>query len=519
MLKPRILHVLFVLCLSFTPVRWLPAADSGKAEHVVVIVWDGMRPDFITPHTTPNLYSLATKGVFFKRHHAAYISTTEVNGTALATGAHPAHSGIIANSDYRPEIALQGTNATEGLENIRRGDVLSQGNYLLVPTVAETLQKAGITTAIAGTKPVALLHDRQKKKLVDSGIIYNGTSIPRSLLELAVKENDNKGFPASAIPNKDRDAWTTRALIKVLWRPKIPKYSLLWLAEPDASQHDSGPGSANALAALESSDKQLGEVLKALDDRKIRDKTDVMVVSDHGFATIGKSVDVFETLKKAKFPVFKRFEDPEPGDILVVGLGGSFCFYVYDHVEATTRKLAEFLQTTEFAGVIFSRPEVKIEGAFPLDAVALNAPTAEPDLVMALRWNADKNESGTAGLIFADGAKGKGTHGSLSPFEMRNTLVASGPDFKVGFINETPSGNIDVPPTVLHLLGIKQNVPMDGRVLHEALVDGPATTPSTTKTIEATRELALFRWRQYLKFTTAGNAIYFDEGNGEPAPR
>src|SRR4051812_38741037 len=75
------------------------ASDRGKAEHVVLIVWDGMRPDFITPQHTPALYELAHRGVFFKNHHPVYISSTEVNGTALATGAYPIHSGIMANSD------------------------------------------------------------------------------------------------------------------------------------------------------------------------------------------------------------------------------------------------------------------------------------------------------------------------------------------------------------------------------------------------------------------------------------
>ncbi len=56
---------------------------KGQAEHVVLIVWDGMRPDFITPQYTPTLYWLATNGVFFKSNHCAYISSTEVNGTVL----------------------------------------------------------------------------------------------------------------------------------------------------------------------------------------------------------------------------------------------------------------------------------------------------------------------------------------------------------------------------------------------------------------------------------------------------
>src|SRR6266446_3624739 len=92
------------------------AGSKGQAEHIVVVVWDGMRPDFITPQYTPTLYQLAAGGVFFKNHHPVYVSSTEVNGTALATGVYPKRSGIMANSDYRPEIGWLGPNATEGVE-------------------------------------------------------------------------------------------------------------------------------------------------------------------------------------------------------------------------------------------------------------------------------------------------------------------------------------------------------------------------------------------------------------------
>src|SRR5687767_3625989 len=98
---------------------------AGRAEHVVILVWDGMRPDFVTQQYCPNLYSLATNGVFFRNHHCAYVSSTEVNGTALATGVHPGRSRVIANTEYRPEISVTGTFATEGLDAIRRGDLLT----------------------------------------------------------------------------------------------------------------------------------------------------------------------------------------------------------------------------------------------------------------------------------------------------------------------------------------------------------------------------------------------------------
>ena len=47
--------------------RLMAAQDGGArtAEHVVLVVWDGMRPDFVAPQFCPTLYGLATNGVFF----------------------------------------------------------------------------------------------------------------------------------------------------------------------------------------------------------------------------------------------------------------------------------------------------------------------------------------------------------------------------------------------------------------------------------------------------------------------
>src|SRR5215510_5305922 len=101
--------LIFKLCAAFSTWAFCVSGPEkvearGQAEHVVVVVWDGMRPDFITPQYTPTLYELAQKGSFFLRHHSAYITSTEVNGTALATGMQPDHSGVMANVEYRPDL-------------------------------------------------------------------------------------------------------------------------------------------------------------------------------------------------------------------------------------------------------------------------------------------------------------------------------------------------------------------------------------------------------------------------------
>ena len=372
-------HALLALCLAATLAvpALAAAAGHGTAEHVVVLVWDGMRPDFITPQYAPTLSQMAKEGVFFKNHHPVFPSSTEVNGAALATGVYPNRSGIVANSEHRPELSYMGGVATEGLDNIRRADLLSGGHYLLVPTLPEMLQKAGFPTVIAGTKPVVILHDRSAKRVgraeTESAVLFAGQTIPKSLLK-SLEEDVGGKFPTSnSVPNTDKDIWTTKAVVNGLWKDDVPKYTLLWLYDPDSTQHAEGVGSDQAQAAIASVDKCLDEVLTALDEKEVRDKTDVLVTSDHGFSNIRRGPDVVEALKKAKFKAYRRFDDPESGDILVVGLGGAVMFYVVDHNEETVRKLVEFLQGTDFAGVIFARPA--IEGTFPMQAARLNGTT------------------------------------------------------------------------------------------------------------------------------------------------
>lgn len=510
---------LFALALALT-LAPDAALAKGKAEHVVVVVWDGMRPDFITPQHCPTLYALAAEGVFFNRNHSTYITSTEVNGTSLATGVYPGRSGILANSDYQPELSVLSTFGTESLDAVRRGDLLTDGNYIRSATLPEILQDAGIPTITAGTKPVVLLHDRSWRKASpverQSVTLFEGKTLPRAAGEALPKVNDDKPFPTTVThPNSGQDNWTTRSLIRSLWRNGVPKYTLLWLSEPDKSQHETGVGSSTALAAVEVSDKNLAEVIKALKEKRVYDKTDIMVVSDHGFSTIQKGPKIVEALKRVGFTAAKKFDNPEPGDVMVVDLGGSVMFYVVDRTEAVVQRLVEFLQTSDFAGVIFSR--LKIEGTFPLDAVRYGSTNNAPDVLISLRWNGDRNEYGAPGMMYSmDGTRGKGSHASLSAFDTRNTLIASGPDFKKGFLNNTPSGNIDVTPTVLWILGVPAPAPFDGRVLHEALAASTERVPKPAEhRIEATRKVGFFRWTQYLKYSEVGHAVYFGEGNGE----
>ena len=499
----------------------LPAFGAGRAEHVVVVVWDGMRPDFITEQDTPTLHELAREGVFFRNHHAVFLSATEVNGTAIATGAYPAHSGIMANKEYRPAIDLLTPVSTESPQALREGDRLTKGYYLSRLTIAEILHNAGRATAVAGTKPVALLHDRKERdsKYDLGNVLYYDKTLPTNTWERLIRELGP--YPTNAWPNAGRDEWTTRALIGPLWKAGLPKFSLLWMSEPDYAQHNTGVGSVTSRAALKSSDSNLGRVLAELDHRGLRDKTDVLVVSDHGFSTITRPVDVAKALQNAGFNATRQFKQrPSKDDILVVSNGGATLLYVIGHNAKLIRSVVDFLQTQDFTGVLLTGQPCA--GAFTLDQAFINTPSA-PDIVIGLRWSPDRSSNGTPGLVFYDGSDhkaGEGMHVTLSRFDMHNTLIAAGPDFRRGVADELPTGSVDVAPTILWILGVTSPQPMDGRVLTEALtIDGPQVgTPKTTR-LEAKNPQDKFIWRQYLKRTELNGVVYLDEGNGAPESR
>ncbi len=501
----------------------LPASATlaaGKAEHIVIMVWDGMRPDFVTPEHTPNLWKLSQEGVTFTHHHPVYLSSTEVNGTALATGMYPEKSGVIGNKEYRPQIDRLKVIQTETVPAVRKGDELTGGHYLATPTIAETLHRHGMRTVVAGAKGVALLQDRAARP--DSSpdvVLFEGKTLPQSVTnELVGAEG---AFPPVSLPKLGRDRWTTEAVVKDLWQKGVPPFSLIWLSEPDYSQHETGPGSPTALKAIKSSDDNLGRVLSALAEKHILDKTDIIIVSDHGFSTIWRNVDLVGALNANGFHAFKEFREPGPkaGDILVVGNGGTACIYVTGHDEAVITRLAHFLQSQDYAGVLFSAKP--LDGTFPLEAALIDSATA-PDLALSLHWSAEQSTNGTPGLIcsvYSQYGPGQGMHGSLSRFDLHNTCIAVGPDFRRGFRDEVPSGNVDVAPTVLWLLGVEPAQKLSGRVLAEALVNSPTPAPSVKhQHIEANYQGDGFIWRQHLDFSEVEGTKYLDEGDGEVKP-
>jgi arylsulfatase A-like enzyme len=156
--------------------------------------------------------------------------------------------------------------------------------------------------------------------------------------------------------------------------------------------------------------------------------------------------------------------------------GGSVFVYTSDPGAVSA------IRTLDYAGPIFTRDGR--DQTFPLALVGLDGPRA-PDIVFSLSWS-ESSVKGVPGAAVGTNSKLAVDHGTISPFELRNTLVCQGLDFRAGWRDPAPVGNIDIAPTLTQILRLEPGTAFEGRVLEEALRDAPADTPRWERRDEST---------------------------------
>lgn len=475
------------------------------ADHVVLIVCDGLRPDSVTEADMPVLRALAREGVVGARHVAEPLSSTVVNTMALARGSRAGRHGVLGNREYRPAIELLGPSETTNQQ------VLAA---LPVPTVAEVLCRQGRRTVVVGSKGSAVVIDPAPRG--DGArcrvVLEGNRSLPTQLVSALVQRLGV--CPASY---SDRDHWAVRAMVGPLWDEGLPALSVLWLSQPDAAQHEHGVGTPAAREVIRRTDERIGMVLDELRARGVWERTVVMVLSDHGFSTISRSVDLVAELRAAGFQAQRAFQaPPQPGEVLVVHHGTAALVYVVGRNPVVVERVVRFFQQQDYTGVVLTR--APYNGTFTLAQLGLETADA-PDVVVGLRWDAEAGGGGMPGRsVAASGTRGagQGAHGGFSRYDLMATLVMAGPGLRRGWTNALPSSTADVAPTVLRLLGERAPASWEGRVLREALVgEKLPADPVEVYTLETAALHGGVRWTQFVQVVRYGGRQYVMEANGE----
>src|SRR5207237_8361721 len=189
-------------------------------------------------------------------------SITIGKGTEMVTSVYPGKSGVIAHYVYRPDIETHGAIAVENPVVVKKGDQLSNGKYISVPTIAELVQRAGGRTAVASAKTVGLLLDRRVGigPAKNCTTLFAGSALPDGVLARIAAALGP--FPSARL---QRDRWTTKAVTDFVWKDGVPAFTALWLGEPDLTQHETAPGAPSALAASKASYATLAAALSGSD--------------------------------------------------------------------------------------------------------------------------------------------------------------------------------------------------------------------------------------------------------------
>jgi predicted AlkP superfamily pyrophosphatase or phosphodiesterase len=506
--------------------RLLRQKPTSKACLTLVFVLDGMRPDLINPVDTPTLYRLREDGVEFANGHAVFPTVTRVNSPSIATGMYPGRAGVVGNSIFIPEIDATGELNTGDWRVLTELDSVSGGRLLFVDSLAQRLHAAGKSLAAvsSGSSGSAYLLNHRAAQGVGvlvSGYLEDGGG--RVAFPDAVDAAITARFPAP--PAKDGPGggleavnWTESVLRDYVLPELKPTVVLNWLTQPDGVHHSFGAGSPEGTEAIQNDDRNIGLILEKLRELGLEDQTNVFVISDHGFGLDTHQVNLAQSLIDAGLKA-----GPESKDVVLASSSHVAAIHVKQRSPKKIAEIVRFLQEQESTGVIFTRPrpfgadvaDGWLPGTFSLGLVHLDNAERGADIVVSFDWSSEKNEFGIAGTDtrLTSGATGPRTgnasgHGSMSPWNVRNTWLAWGADFKDGIVNRVPSSNVDVAPTILALNGLDASA-LDGRVLVEALEGGPdyEKLPLETKTYISEHA----GYRALIQVTEVGHQRYIDK--------
>ncbi|WP_183423465.1 alkaline phosphatase family protein [Luteibacter sp. Sphag1AF] len=638
-------------CLAAAAAALSPAlASAVPARRVIVFVWDGMRPDAISQEDTPNLKAMADRGVFFADNHATYPTFTMINASSFATGSFPGTIGFFGNRFWAP--GTKGRDAkggaidsvspvyTEDYAILRALDEHYDHELLQVPNLLSRAQKAGMKTAVVGKSGPAFLQDYK-----EGGVILDeNVALPLAFAKRLQKAG--RPLPANTVnayepdrfslePDNDKptaqlpivtlkdgvtsdasdgagttpaaaNAYLMDTFLSYILPQEKPDVSIVWLRNPDITEHQYGVGSPNFHVALRQQDELLGKLETKLRELGMDADTDVVVVSDHAHSNIAGPTDLFplrgindgrvanvdadwgysvsgsvrlaDEMTRAGFTAFDgtgciyspvmsgiradgsqlrptKFDDdgrlcgkPGPyttpsykmpaelpkGAFVLAPNGGSEYLYQPEHNADQVRRAVRFLQSRQPFGAIFVDERYgRIPGTLPLASVHLENRRA-PDIIASYDYDANAVVQGFRGTLYSSMSNERGMHGSFSPVDVHNTLIASGPHFRRAWRDELPSGNVDLAPTLAAILGVSLGR-TDGRVLHEALegkagraADTYRVVPADVRTDEATgltmqridgSALPASTYRFILRTKRLNDGerdyIYFDEAKAE----
>ncbi len=417
-------------------------------QRTVVVILDGLRRDFVDAARTPRLAGFVAQAECFPNFRTAFPSATRAASASFATGCHPARHGLQGNA-----VALLENGALVP-HDVGRPDFLAHkrsvtGHALAVPTLAERLAAHGGAILFNNVSPgAANAHDPDAHGHLYHRVVSRGPG--------GAKLTDPLRVTLDAAGDR---AMTERFVAEAL--PRRPALAVLWLGEPDHSQHETPLGSPAQLAVLREADRNAGMVIDAVARQRAQgDDVLLLVGSDHGHETVSGSVDVEAELVAAGLK-----DAADSTDVVALSNGTASLVYLHPDRETRRPRLEDFLRTRPWAGVVVPATELGTIGQAPHHALAF---------AVSLQADDAPNEYGVPGRSLAALPRwdkpirvGCGQHGGLARYEQSPVLLIEGVGFAGGTARAAAAHIVDLAPTILRHLRLPE-LGMDGRALQAA---------------------------------------------------
>ncbi len=416
-------------------------------KRAVIVICDGLRADMVSRDATPNLWAMATDGHVFTNHRGVFPSTTRTTSASIATGCLPGRHGLEGNCVAIDEGGgLVAVNA--GHPDFRDRLRTATGRTLRVPTLAERVADHGGCIVFSNVSPgAAYFQDPDGHGHVyhrDGSFGPGVTALP-----------DSEGLSVSH--DVSGDAHMTERFCGDVVGGGRPALALLWLCEPDHTQHAVALGSPAHLAVLARADANAGRVVQAVTESADAGDVLLIVASDHGHETVDRVIPLESMLIGAGLK-----EGPGSHDVVVASNVFSAHVYVAPGARGRIADIVGFLEAADDVDRVFAGDDLAKVGHRTDSALAVSVTAKRTD---------DANEFGVPGLggafedpLSAETRIGCGQHGGLGAFEQHAFLAVKGGGFGAGARSDDPTSAINLAPTVLRHLGLPLGG-MDGKPL------------------------------------------------------
>ncbi len=212
---------------------------------------------------------------------------------------------------------------------------------------------------------------------------------------------------------------------------------------------------------------------------------------------------------------------PSDAKLVVAANGGSDLIYLYDPDPALAQDLVDFLSSQDYVSGIFTNPAFgQLKGALSLVDLNLkgSALLPIPSIIVNFRsFSQDAADPLRSAVTICDTGlqEGQGMHGSFSRADTLNNMAAVGPDFKKAYIDLAPVSNADIAVTLAHVLNLElpKNGHLIGRIIEEALAEGPEDTPFECGVKVSEVNAAGMKTR--LRYQKVNETWYFDSAGFE----